>query len=312
MWLVLMLALPADAGTIEAWSRTDFGDAEPMAGIDGWANGYAEDAWWGEGGRALSATDDNTGNSGSDRYGSGWAADNWIIRGDAVGQGLTEVLLFNEDDDTIGLVACANGTDSFYLAAHTENGAPPPVSTDEPLAYLLKVSAGVAEVLGTDRSELRPEDWSRLSLDIDDGRLTMRLNGRVVVEVDDPEPLPPGRSGFYAYDAGYDGGGNNTNAYFDSIEVWWQDADGDLVPDDTDNCEHDKNPGQADHDDDGLGNDCDPDWPPEDTDDPGTEDTGPLDDDVTAGLLCGCATGAPTIPWLLALLAPLVLRRRRS
>ncbi len=318
MWLLLALALDASADPIEAWTRADFGDGSPMVGRDGWEGGYAPDTWWGEGGRAYSLTDHNNGDSSGERYGSGWAADNWLVRGDAVGQGYGVAQLYNEDDDTIGVVACLSGGDSFYLAGHTENSAPPPADVSGPTAFLLKVTDGVAEVLGADRAELRREDWSELVLRIDDGRIEYTLNGRSVVAVDDPAPLPPGQWGLYTYDAGHDGGYSSTEAFFDSIEVWWHDEDDDGEPDDTDNCEYTANPDQQDHDGDGIGNACDQDWPPDDTD--VSDDTGdtdhsgrpPLDDDVTAGVNCGCTSAAGGLPWVLVLLAPLGPRRRRS
>lgn len=317
MWLLLALALDAQAEPIEAWARSDFGERQEMVGYDGWVGGYDADPWWGEGSRAYSATDHNTGDSSGERYGSGWAADNWVVRGEAVGQGAGMALLYNEDDDTIGVVACASGGDSFYLFGHSANSAPPPMEVNGPTGYLLKVDNGVAEVLGFDRVELRREDWSQLEVSIDDGHIEFVLNGRDVVIVDDPDPLPPGQWGFYAYDAGNDGGYNSTEAFFDYIEVHWYDNDDDGEPDDSDNCEHTANPDQDDHDGDGIGNACDEDWPPDDTDVPDdTDDTDhsdrpPLDDDVTVGLDCGCTSSGAALPWVLVLLAPLGLRRRR-
>ena len=314
-WLILFTPKLALAETPLAWKLDHFGENQSVAGHNGWVNGYSADTWWGAGGRAYSATDHNVSDSVGTGYGSGWAADNWIARGDHVGQGVTSVSLYNEDDDAIGLVACSNMDDTFYLVGHSRDSTPPGVGAiEQPTLFVMRVEAGEPDLLETTQVGLRYDQFNELSLTIDDGALTVELNGTEVLEVVDPDPLLPGRSGLYAYDAGHDGGSQNTDAFFDAIEVRWMDEDGDSVPDDTDNCEGRPNKDQADDDDDGIGNACDADF--EGPDDTGGDDTddgvdpGDLDEGITAaGCSCAAPTGAPTLSGVL--LAALWLGRRR-
>ena len=168
-------------------------------------------------------------------------------------------------------------------------------------------------------------DENTLSLEVDDGIITANLNGDTFFAAEDPDPLGPGVSGLYAYDSGEDGGRANTYCWFRSIEVSFVDEDDDGVPDDTDNCEDVANPGQADWNDNGVGDACgDP--PPDDPDDPddtsGPDDTSSPDDtdlapgmggDVELGTGCGCATarsGTGMQGWALFLAGLLWVRRR--
>jgi uncharacterized protein (TIGR03382 family) len=317
-FLALLALASAWADPLPAWEADTFGNGQYIAGQPGWTNGYTNDPWYGQDGYAYSTTDDSVDQDVD--FGVGTAIDNWLIHEGNVGQGTTEVALINEDDDTIGIVACHDGEGTFYLVAHSRDSAPPPLSgVGEPTIFVLRVQDGSTELVGSVPASLESNDWTSLSLDTDDGTLTVRLGGVVILTWADPNPLAPGMSGFYAYNSGYDGGGGgNTNAYFDSIRVSWSDEDDDTVADDTDNCEEAANPGQEDSDHDGLGDACDA--PPDtggdaDTDaDTDSDDDHPFhDEDVIAGPGCGCSqTGAgPLLPGILLLLGLTGLRRRR-
>ena len=104
VWLMLtLLSTPsAHAGEFFVWSFTSFGDGGgPLAGTNGWENGYPGDEWWQDFGLAFSASDDGI-YYGGGNYGTGTAADNWIVRGADVQQGIAVSTFVNEDDDTIG------------------------------------------------------------------------------------------------------------------------------------------------------------------------------------------------------------------
>src|SRR5262245_22959586 len=104
---LLTMASPARAADIEAWTVDRFPRDEQIVGNDGWKGGYDNDPWWGyDGGNyALSASDDANEDVGAgERYGEGAPSDNWIVRGDDVGQGVTHAVLFESDDDGIGIV----------------------------------------------------------------------------------------------------------------------------------------------------------------------------------------------------------------
>ena len=122
---------------------------------------------------------------------------------------------------------------------------------------------------------------------------------------------------------GDDQGRSSSYCWFTAIEANYIDEDDDGVPDDEDNCEEVANPGQADWNDNGVGDACgDP--PPQDTGEPQGGDTGgPDDTDLPPGVIggnvelevigCGCTStpkrsGFP----LVALMGLMALVRRRS
>lgn len=322
---MLFIAL-AQAGEVEAWVDTDFGQEGYLAGNNGWTNGYSDDRWYSYEGSAYSMTDDRySGNF--DAYGQDTAADNWMIRGEEVGQGVVRIEWSSDDDDAIGLVSNHDGDDSFYMLVYSEDSVPPPLyeTDDRPELILYRVEGGDAKVMKRVRSAYA-RSTNDLSLEIDDGVLTATLNEDTFFAVEDTMPLPAGQGGMYAYNSGEDGGNSSSYCWVRSIEVSYVDEDDDGVPDDTDNCEDVSNPGQADWNDNGIGDACgDPE--PQDTGEPGdtsTPDTGPGDTDLPPGLTgnieldamsCGCSS-APNHPgsrasWGgLVVLLGFVLRRR--
>jgi hypothetical protein len=323
MWSILLAVQIAEGAKVEAWNRDTFVSDAYVDGTDGWVSGFSYDPWYGtyDSQFALPVTDMNIYDVGGSAYGSGWAGDNWLIRGEDVAEGSTYVRFLMEDDDTVGLVFCHDGQDTFYMAAWTGQSAPPGITIgSNPILFLLRVENGVASVLGPVANANYRTDWDEVVAGQNDGVVFVELNTQRLIEVTDPNPLPAGQSGLYSYDAGYDGGTNDTNVYFDRIVVEWFDDDDDRVPDDIDNCETVENPEQEDGDGDGVGTACDPDEVPSDTDTGDSGDTSDSDDrphldgDEGVGASCGCdgASGAGTGAAFTALLTALRLRRRRS
>ena len=305
----------AFAGTPIAWERDDFGADAVIAGTDGWTNGYEADAWWGTQGVAATLTDHNT-------VDDPLAWRNWLIRGPDLQQLVADAFLFNEDDDAIGLVFAHDGDDTYYLAAHTRNSAPPPIELLDPatqaIVFLLRVVDGVPTELARADARLAAAAYTKLTVRADDRRIGVFLDDVQILDVTDAL-LPAGQVGFYAYDAGYDGT-TSTDAWFDGIVVRSIDEDDDGVIDDDDNCEEVANTGQSDADGDGTGDACDDVGPdPFDTGDSGGDsDTNSRDtdalpdlDEALTGARCGCNTASTSVFPALFLTILALGRRRR-
>jgi hypothetical protein len=311
----------ATAGTVPTWDVSDFGHDTELVGTNGWVAGYDEEPWGAWDGYAYVFTDHSV-DSGEAAFGRGTAVDNWLVRGEAVNDGSTYITFFNEDDDTAGLVFKHSTAKSFYLLVHYDESAPYPLeSRIGPNLALLRVDFGQGQVLAqVAKSSFafdQNSDWAKMQVDYNDGAIRVLWNGQEVMDVVDPDPLPPGQSGLYAYNNGYWDNQGDT-ALFLNISVSYQDDDNDGVPDDTDNCEFEANAEQVDVDNDGIGDVCDDELPEggDDTDDidPGDDDGTGLDPDegVTGARACGCVTGLGglTMWWLFAPAALLWMRSR--
>ena len=298
--MVLMVAA-AFAGEIDAWSFEEGGWGEPetyLAENGDWDYGFSEDPWFVTSyGNAGSLTDNNVDDTGGS-WGDGSAADNWIITGDEVGQGAVTALIYNYDDDTIGVVSNHDG-DAYYLLFQSADSTPPDVDVDGSTLVLMRIDGDNAKVLDTASVDFDYGELNEIRLSVNDRVVSGSLNGSTVEYTytdTDTEPLGPGRAGLYAYDTGWDG---QTYAGATDIEVVWFDDDDDGVADDLDNCETVENPEQEDTDGDGVGDACDD----------GSDDTGAADG-VQLSDGCGC-NGAPLAPAMLLPLFALALTRRQ-
>lgn len=315
--LTLLLApVPAQAGEVEGLVIEGFpgGFGEPLVGRDGWEGGYEGDGWRTSEGFALSWSDDNAGDN--PNYGDGTPSDNWILNGPEVEDLVVRASGGNQDDDFLGIVFRHSSPDTFYLLGLTRNAAPPPLFQSRgPQLLLYRIDGNETEVLLSQGAVTTEQ--VELEVTMDEGIMTILANGELF-QVEDGDPLPPGRAGLYAYDTGHDGGGRSTEAGFISFGIWFYDVDDDGIPDDEDNCEEEANADQRDVDGDGIGDVCDDrDDRPVDTDVPVDTDL-PVDPSgvpiIVGTPTCGCQS-APSWGWLGGLgglaLAVALLRRRR-
>jgi hypothetical protein len=343
----------AHAGELPLWDQTTFANRGDIKGTNGWTGGFEPDSWVGaSNGTELSPNSDfNNGDTNGSQYGSGWAADNWLVRGASFQDGAIEARIGNRDDDAVGLVLSLASSTSFYLALHTsDSGVPPmqPFENDSQWA-LLRIERGTGTILGEVRANALTENPVRVRFERNNARLQVVVDGNVAIDVDDPSPLPAGQAGVFGYDVGYGGQYDwfdGEAGFFRLLAATLLDVDDDGVADDTDNCERIGNPGQEDADRDGKGDPCDgvagggggdtdaspddtPVDPPTDTptDTPSTDTAIPDETDVGAptptdladldqALVIGCAgcASAPASPWAGALgaaLALLAVGRRR-
>lgn len=340
MLMLSLLSPAAVAAPIEAWSRTEF-PAGVVAGNDGWTNGYSNDGWWGQQGTLFGSTDDN---DNANSYGNNNPRDNWLVRGDDIGDGQITVNLRNEDDDTIGVVMNRSSATSWYLIGHSYDSWPEGGFNGVGTWFVVRIEGGQASILATGPGEIDGQ-VHELTVTHNAGDIRVSWDGTEILTATDPSPLPKGKMGVYSYDAGYDGqGNNNSNVEFRDVTAYRLDNDSDGAPNDTDNCINTPNTDQKDSNNNGTGDACE-DTDPNDTDPPDTDppdtsepvdsaepidtaepnDTSPPSPDTAffvdgfnrepVGVQrgCGCSSagaGGGTVLWILALLG-VGLRRRR-
>lgn len=309
MWIAAVAA--ALAQDIPAWQVDEFAADRPLNGLDGWSAGYPGDTWFGvyEGAWAASFSDDNVADTADLGYGSGWAADNWLINGDPIADVSLTADFGTTDDDCMGLVFAHDGAASFYLAGWSNDAMPPPfeLRATSPRLFLIRVEDGDADILADIPARLTLGSFHEMTVRFDDGAIEAVLDGETTLRAHDARPLPAGKVGLYAYDAGW-ANNDHTWAAFDDLAVAWVDEDVDGIADDHDNCEETPNPHQRDLDQDGLGDACDGDFDPTQIETGGDTDVvpDPPDDEP---LTCGCHAGGGGSA--LGLLAVLLIRRRR-
>lgn len=315
----LLLPIVAEAGEIEAWKVSDFGDGIELGGVDGWDNGYPGDSWGAWDGYAYAISDDSA--DSSQGYGNDTALDNWLIRGAAVNDGATTFRFYNYDDDTAGIVFKFSAQKQFYMLAHYEDDAPYPLqAASGPTLAIVRVQSGQGAVIASvQKDSLRfGEETVDVRVEYNDGDIRVLWNDQEVIEVTDEDPLPAGKSGLYAYNNGYNDQRRET-VWYESIRVSYWDEDDDGIADDEDNCENDANGDQSDTDGDGIGDVCDESsggggGDDDDTGNPPGGDDGTPEDGVTGAGSCGCTTGLAATSsfwWLLLPSALLWFRSRR-
>ncbi|RME20826.1 MAG: hypothetical protein D6798_19585 [Deltaproteobacteria bacterium] len=266
-------ALASAPDLVQVWHYDSYPDDVELDGVDGWHSGYAEDPWQGYHSSstginfAASLTDDNGGS-----FGSGEAADNWLVNDNAeVQDGAAVSIFYTEDDDTIGLVfGWVDATNYYVLMLCGDgrgSGGSNPIQQGN-WSGIVRIRNGTPEILAQTDRTYDSGTIQAFAVAVNDGEIlawvwpdtaTDRAPS-IELSATDPQPIAgTGRVGFYAYDAGATGA--TSRALFGPIEAWAFDDDGDGVIDDEDNCEFVANADQADADGDGIGSACDDDEP---------------------------------------------------
>jgi hypothetical protein len=275
--LVMILSASAQ-DFVEGWYYDSYPNEEYVDGYDAWVSGYREDSWYGyqeyDIPMVYSLTDENGGS-----FGSGNAADNWLVYEDANwNDAVFQTVFYTDDDDALGLVFHFQDAENYYMFLLTQDSSPVELGQDSVMA-LVEVRNGNATVLDSERADYEIGSYNAVSIQYNDGELTVSYwddedgDGDPDVTISaESDAFEGGSLGFYSYDSGYEGGWNSSWCGFGPAVVLAIDEDSDGVIDDDDNCEFVENEDQADVDGDGIGDACDDDFDNGDGDGDGNGD----------------------------------------
>ncbi len=269
----LTAAAPASAGVVSTYPligyEEDFAGStdRSYSGTDGWVTGYGADSWTRFNDQAFANTDDGGGQWASDD-----PVDNHLVQsGERFADFEALVLLFSDDDDTVGFVFRYQDASNYYLFFSTRNSMPDTGAGGDTTgygAYLYRIEDGVATELGANPTFAYSTGswwgpaahWAVVYADGPDIEIWFDLDEDFLVDPDElafsvtDATFDAGNVGLYCYNngGGFDGGDGAEH-----LLVYVPDSDGDGTTDADDNCPDDANPTQTDGDGDGVGDACD-------------------------------------------------------
>ena len=251
--VITLLAGLSGSAAAATWSYTFDGDDATFSGTDGWESQYCDDPWTTAlNGGVCPTTDDGcnveqcTQNSNCGYNWGYWKQWGQCIQSDPLDNHLTygpktwadyifSADMRNDDDDTFGFVFRYMNSGQFYLFLVSRDIAPlPNLGCGHNLygAALYRIEDSDGTVLGTAEGVVyEPGQVHKVRITVQGAHITVEFDAdhdgmlssnEVVFDLDDPDPLPAGQVGFYAWDNGAAGGSNvctDGNCWFDNAEV---------------------------------------------------------------------------------------------
>ncbi|MBM4371158.1 MAG: hypothetical protein FJ098_05865, partial [Deltaproteobacteria bacterium] len=250
----VLLGAGAPAARAATWSYGFDTNSSSFSGTDGWVSQYCTDPWTTAlNGGVCPKTDDGCGAdpcTQSSNCGYNWGyylqwgqcvqsdpLDNHITYGPKTwADYVFRAEMRNDDDDTFGFVFRYMNSGQFYLFLVTRSIAPMAglgCSQTAPGAALYRIEGSQGAVLGTAAGVMyQPGFVHKVRITVQGAHITVEFDtnhdgvftaGEKVFDLDDPDPLPSGQVGFFAWENGASGQGYDAcsagNCWFDNAEV---------------------------------------------------------------------------------------------
>jgi len=240
-------------------------------GVDGTSGGYSVDRW-------SSNNDFDELQPQTDDSGGPWhadnASDNWLVFNDAFGDGGIVTQFWQSDDDGLGLVIRHSAVDTYYHLVATMDSMPRTNDGSRgsytgwrlykhqgSVSVLDSVSCADGQVPCPPNTEDQGNVYHVLRLEMEGRSLRAMYedpsSGQVTIlmEVDDPSPLPAGRFGLWSYNSG---SGIGESGFF-GVRAYQFDSDQDGFVNDVDCAPADREryPGALEICEDDIDQDCD-------------------------------------------------------
>ncbi len=250
---VILLSAPAAPVSAATWSYGFDNDISEFSGTDGWVSQYCTDPWsTALNGGLTPKTDDGcnveqcTPNNNCGYNWGYWLQGGQCIQSDPLDNHITfgpktwEDYVFradmrNDDDDTFGFVFRYQNSGQFYLFMLSRDIAPLPnlgCGHDLYGAALYRIEDSDGTVLGTAENVVyQPGHVHKVQITVQGDHITVEFDtnhdgafgaDETIFDLDDPDALPSGQVGFFAWENGATGGDSACSTgecWFDNAEV---------------------------------------------------------------------------------------------